>query len=257
MRQLTAFTKKELMQAVRSGRILILSILFCLFGIMNPAIAKLTPRMLEFLAEDMAESGITVGTVAVDALTSWTQFFKNMPILLIVFIIMFSNHLTEEYQKGTLINVLTKGLKQRSILISKMGVAVSVWTAGYFISFLITYGYNAYFWDNSAARHLTFSVFIFYLEGVWLITAIYLASAFFRSSSAVILTVGGMFCASYFIGFLPKLKEYVPTDLMNAGELILGKAEIEIYLAPLLVTVVLILLNIVIYARSDFLHLCQ
>ncbi len=43
MRQLFAFGKKEWMELVRSGKFLVLLILFCLFGIMNPAVAKLTP----------------------------------------------------------------------------------------------------------------------------------------------------------------------------------------------------------------------
>lgn len=38
-----AFMKKEWMENVRTGRIWILLILFGLFGVMNPAIAKLTP----------------------------------------------------------------------------------------------------------------------------------------------------------------------------------------------------------------------
>ena len=37
------FIKKELLDAMRSGKILILGIVFVLFGIMNPAIAKLLP----------------------------------------------------------------------------------------------------------------------------------------------------------------------------------------------------------------------
>ena len=45
MKSLIAFIKKEWMEQVRSGRLLILLILFTLFGIMNPAIAKLTPWM--------------------------------------------------------------------------------------------------------------------------------------------------------------------------------------------------------------------
>lgn len=35
--------KKEWMEQVRSGRLLILVIIFILLGIMNPAVAKLTP----------------------------------------------------------------------------------------------------------------------------------------------------------------------------------------------------------------------
>ena len=40
MRSLIAFIKKEFTEQLRSGRLIILGLLFVLFGIMNPAIAK-------------------------------------------------------------------------------------------------------------------------------------------------------------------------------------------------------------------------
>ena len=50
MRQLTAFTKKELRESLRTGRMPLLVILSVLFGIMNPLVAKLTPWMMENFA---------------------------------------------------------------------------------------------------------------------------------------------------------------------------------------------------------------
>ncbi|MBQ8311537.1 MAG: ABC transporter permease, partial [Clostridia bacterium] len=71
MNTLFAFFKKEWMEQVRTGRALILGIVFVLLGMMNPAIAKLTPWMLELMAESMAEIGMSTTAVAVDAMTSW------------------------------------------------------------------------------------------------------------------------------------------------------------------------------------------
>ncbi len=97
MKQLTAFTSKELLESVRTGKMLILSILFLLFGIMNPAIAKLTPWLMEILSENLTETGFSITSVEVNALTSWTQFYKNIPIAFLIFLLMFSNTLTGEY----------------------------------------------------------------------------------------------------------------------------------------------------------------
>ena len=87
MKQLTAFTKKELLEQLRSGRLVMLGGMCCIFGIMNPAIAKLTPWLLEILSDQLSENGMYVTEIEVDALASWAQFFKNMPVLLIVFIV--------------------------------------------------------------------------------------------------------------------------------------------------------------------------
>ena len=51
---------------------------------MNPAIAKLTPWLMEQFATSLQESGLVVTEVIVNAMTSWTQFYKNIPMGLIV-----------------------------------------------------------------------------------------------------------------------------------------------------------------------------
>ena len=63
--------------------------------------------------------------VRVDALTSWTQFYKNIPLALIIFLLIFSGILTVEYQKGTLINMITKGMNRWKILAAK-GIIMSI-----------------------------------------------------------------------------------------------------------------------------------
>ncbi|MHB9719894.1 ABC transporter permease subunit [Enterococcus faecium] len=124
MRQLIAFAKKELKENWRTGKIITLSALTVIFGIMNPLLAKLTPYLVQAMSTTLAESGISVQKITVDATTSWTQFYKNIPMLLIFFLLLFSGILTSEYQNGTIINLLTKGMKRWKIFLSKwiMGI---------------------------------------------------------------------------------------------------------------------------------------
>lgn len=51
MKSFIAFLKKEVFECIRSGELTFFCILFLIFGIMNPAIAKLTPWMLETLSD--------------------------------------------------------------------------------------------------------------------------------------------------------------------------------------------------------------
>ena len=119
MKSLLAFIKKETMEQFRSGRLMILGILFVLLGVMNPAVAKITPWLLEILADSLAESGMTVTPVTVSAMDSWVQFFKNMPLGLIVFVLLQSSLFTKEYQSGTLVLSL-KGLNALRSLFLKL-----------------------------------------------------------------------------------------------------------------------------------------
>ena len=205
MKSLLAFIKKETMEQFRSGRLMILGILFVLLGVMNPAVAKITPWLLEILADSLAESGMTVTPVTVSAMDSWVQFFKNMPLGLIVFVLLQSSIFTKEYQSGTLVLSLTKGLERFKVVVSKTVVLTVLWTVGYWLCFGITYGYNAYFWDNSVAQNLG---------------------------------TGSVVLASYLLGLLPKISKYLPTLLANGNPLIYGVAEAKTYIVAILITVV-------------------
>ena len=117
---MTAYIKKECMELTRTGKLLILGIIFILFGILNPAIAKLTPWLYEMLQDSFSEQGLIIGEVTVNAMTSWTQYFKNATMVVITIILLCSTGFTNEYQKGTLVQIVTKGLSRRKIYFSKL-----------------------------------------------------------------------------------------------------------------------------------------
>ncbi|MGN0155378.1 MAG: ABC transporter permease subunit [Lachnospiraceae bacterium] len=255
MTQLIAFTKKECMEVLRTGKFLILTILFILFGIMNPAIAKLTPWMMEEFSESLEGSGLTVTEVTVDALTSWVQFFKNVPMALIVFLLMFSGILTVEYQKGTLINMITKGLSRWKIVVAKTLVLFLFWSFGYWLCYGITYVYNAYFWDNSVAKDVGFASFCVYMIGIWLISLMMLMSTLVSAGSAVAVGTGGVFFVLYLLSMLPDIKEYLPTCLMGASGLLSGAGETGDYTWALIIaaglTVVQLIIAVMAFNRKN------
>ena len=112
MKSLLAFIKKDFLEQLRVGKLFIITALFVLFGIMNPLIAKLTPWLLEVMADALAESGMQITNVTVTAMDSWVQFFKNIPMALIAFTLIEGSIFTKEYSSGTLILALTKGLER-------------------------------------------------------------------------------------------------------------------------------------------------
>lgn len=244
MKQLRAFTKKEVLETIRSGKLLILILLFILFGIMNPAIAKLTPWLMEAMSESLAETGISVISAEVDALSSWAQFYKNIPVCTILFLLFFSSILTSEYQRGALVIMVTKGMKRWKILFAKLFVMAAFWTCGYWLCYGITYGYNAYFWDNSIASCLGMSAFCFYLLGLWLLSLLLLMSAVFRSGSSAAIAVFGVFCICYLLSLLPHLKEYLPVRLLSSSCLLSGTEHAASYNCSIFITVLLTLIQI-------------
>ena len=245
MKRFWAFLKKEFLETLRSGKLLILGILFSAIGIMNPAIAKLTPWFMEIFAEEFAESGIIITEIAIDALTSWTQFFKNIPIALIVFVFMFSNSFTQEYESQTLVLVLTKGLHRYKVILAKLLNMQIIWAFGYALCFLITYAYNAYFWDNSIAIGLIPPTINWWIFGAFTISLMVLFSVLSRKYSGVLLGTSAVLLASFVLGLLPKAAKYMPTSLMNSAALLIGQETWSDYTATIIVTAVLSVIGII------------
>lgn len=239
MRAFFAFVKRELLEAWRSGKLTILGILFVLFGIMNPAIAKLTPWMLEMLSDSLEENGMIVTAVTVNALTSWTQFFKNIPMALIVFVLIFGSSFTKEYESGTLVLLLTKGIARYKIVLAKAGTMLCLWSLGYWICFATTYAYNAYFWDNSEVSSLMTAVLNWWLFGVFTVALVVLFSTLVRGYSGVLLGTGATVFLFYLVGFLPKCARYMPTSLMSSTGLMIGTESAEDYLYTVVITALL------------------
>lgn len=217
-----AFLKKEWMEFCRTGRLLVLILIFALFGIMNPAFAKLMPWLLETFSESFADTGIVTTAVTVDAMTSWAQFYKNIPIGIIIFILINSGSFTAEYQKGTLVLVVTKGLSRRKIVFAKALMIFAVWTALYWFCFGITYGYNAFFWDNGIAEHLFLAAALTWLYGVWAAALLVFFSAAAMSGTQVLLGTGGAALGAYVLSMFPKLGKFLPAQLMDGMALLQG-----------------------------------
>lgn len=215
-----AFLKKEWMEWSRTGRFLILLLVFGLFGIMNPAFAKLTPWILKALSESLSDTGLVVTEVHINAMTSWAQFYKNIPMGLIVFVLLCSGDFTAEYESGTLIPVITKGLSRQKILASKAVFLYGSWTVLYFLCFGITYAYNEYYWDNSIAGNVFFAAVCTWLFGVWVIAFFILFSVLAGSSSHVLLGTGGVAFGVYLLGMFRKPASFLPAKLMKGMELL-------------------------------------
>ncbi len=238
MKSLFAFIKKECMEQFRSARLWITLTLFVLLGILNPAVAKLTPWLFEIMADSLAESGMIVTDVKVSAMDSWVQFFKNMPIGLIAFVLLQGAIFTKEYGSGTLVLSLTKGLERYKVVISKSGVLCTIWSIGYWLCFIITYLYNSYFWDNAVAQNLLLSVVCWWLFGVFVISLMTLFSTISISNTGVLLGTGAIVLVSYLVGLLPKANKYLPTRLMDGNSLIYGMTQSKEYIAAMIVTAV-------------------
>ncbi len=222
-----AFTKKEWRELWRGGKLFILLAIFVLFGIMNPAIAKLTPWLMEQMADELAGSGLTVSAMSVDASTSWAQFFKNAPMAVLLFLVLFAGCLTNECRRRTLIPLLTRGLSRHSVIAAKAVVMAAVWTVGYWLCFAITLGYNMYFWGDGEMARTALAATFFYLFGLWMIAMLLAFSVPAKSGTSVLAWLVLLVAVCYIAGMLPGVEQWLPTGLLSAGALAAGQGKAD------------------------------
>ncbi|WP_310603149.1 ABC transporter permease [Anaerosporobacter sp.] len=234
-----AFTKKEFLGCFRTSKLVVMAVVFLLLGIMNPVTAKLMPELFKSLNTE----GIIFTIPEPTALDSWMQFYKNVPQMgLIVLVIVFSGVLTNEISKGTLINVLTKGLKRSNVILAKMTMVTAVWTMCYILAFVVTYGYTVYFWPEQSCNNIVLAAVCLWLFGVLLLSAIMLGSVLVKGTSGCLLFVGGVVVLMFLINMIPKADAFNPIVLAAGNmNLITGAMAVGDLVKPIVVSVVLII----------------
>ena len=243
MKQLRLLLKKEFLELFRTKKALVLLIVFGIFGIMNPALAKLTPWMLSLMGDSLAEQGVTIGTIAVNAQTTWTQYFKNLMMEYILILALFSGIFAQEYQSGTLINLLSKGVSREKAALSKLVAVLICWTACYWLTFGITLGYTAYFWENALPNGICLAAISAYVLGVWLLSLEMAFASSLSSGMYALLLTGGVYVVFFALGMLPALTRFLPPRLGDGLSLLTGDMHPSDFLPALWISLALTLIQ--------------
>lgn len=240
MKKLYFFLKKELFESWRTSRCLILLIIFLIIGLMNPLLAKLLPEIIkqtigEGLANTLAEP---------TSFDSWTQFYKNYPQTgLIVLALMFSGIVSNEINKGTLINLITKGLRRWTVIIGKLLSLVIQWTLCLTVTFLVTWFYTQYYFPDNQSPHPFQAVFPLWIFQLLLVGLILFTSTIARNNYEGLLLSGGLILLFILLSVVKKLKYLNPLSLVTQNLVFLQKdAVVSDYWPAMLLSVLLFVL---------------
>ena len=214
MNGMISFVKKEWIEYLRTHKLLILLIVFVLFGIMSPLMAKLTPELLKSMMDEEMVNALQPNEPT--ALDSYAQFFKNVTQLgFIVLVLVCSSMLSNEIAKGTLIPFVTRGLHRSSILLAKLVVAIFVWTICYIACFLITWLYTMLLFPAVEVHSLFLGLAALWLFGVMLISFILIASTCFSAAYSVLVMVVAMVAVLFLLQMIGNIQAYNPLALVN------------------------------------------
>ena len=225
MRGFAAFTKKEFLEQLRTFKIFILLAVFFLFGMMSPLTAKLMPEIFK----NMDIEGMTISIPEPTVIDAYSQFFKNMSQMgILVLLLVFGGILSNELMKGTLINILAKGLPRHKVILSKYAAAIALWTLGYLLAAGTAYGYTVYLFDDAYVPNLIFSLFCLWLFGCFILALILLSSTLTYGNLSGLLLPGAAIVIMLMINILPKTERYNPITLASKNiALLSGEQEVS------------------------------
>ena len=257
MRGYRIFLKKELVEAYKTYKLLIMGAVFLIFGIISPLTAKMMPDIMKWVMEsDPSTAAMDLSRLFTDpkALDAWAQFYSNIGQMgLIVFVIVFSGMLSSELSKGTLTIILTKGLSRSAAILSKLTSAVLIWTGSYAIAFFASWGYTAYFFPGGKLPDLLFAGLCLWVFGVFLLAVTTLAAVLTKTSSIFcMLAVGAAVIALNLLNIVPKIGKYNPAALTGAPMKLLAEAVTPRGVYPALAVAVIGIIALTLFAVMLF-----
>ena len=213
MRAFIAFSKKELIESVKTQRLTILLIVFAIFGIMSPLIALMLPSIL---AGTELAPGMTIELPEPTAIDSWMQFFGNVGQMgMIAVLLIFAGITATELSKGTLLPLLTKGLPRHSVIMAKFAVAFLVWTLAYLLCLGIAQAYTAFYWDpvNIPLPYLLLAFAGPWIYGLLLIALLILGGVIVRGQYGSLLFTASLVLLMGVINIWPAANRFNPSTL--------------------------------------------
>lgn len=254
MKQLQVLLNNQLKEGIRSFKLWVILLIFIFLGILSPALAKLTPVIMENILPENA--GFKLPEIT--ALDSWQQFFKNVGQMgLIVFLILFLQLFWEDIQNGSLVLFLTKGLKRSMVIFSKWFYTGITWSLVYGLAFVITSIYTSTLFKEADIQHLFLSVFCLWLFGVFLYTSAFFAAMWTESFIGGLVGAGFFWLVGTILTFFPKTEYYSPVTLLSKTNELLTNPDIAANIGRSIgISVILVLvmfsLTVVKFQKKEF-----
>lgn len=244
MRIFLSLLKKEAIEGARTKKMISTFILFLIIGLISPLTAKLTPMILQ----SIATGNIDINVAPPSEIDSWTQFFKNISqIGMFGLAIILSTQMANEFQKGTLINLLSKGLPRYQVVLSKIFYNFILWFLAYFCSFIITYFYTKYFFGISfPIRNILMAALLPFIFGLFLISLEILAGVISGNViGTLILTTIGI-VIQLILSIRDEIVKYMPIALIGKPVNLIKGIGYDDYYVPIITGSILLILCIVI-----------
>jgi ABC-2 type transport system permease protein len=245
MTGLMPLLKKEIMEQLRTYRLLIVGCIFLFFGITTPLMLKYLPQIIELAGGAGMEITFPPPT-AIDSLVEYAGTLGQLGVLVAVLIAMGS--IANELRHGTAVITLSKPVSRAAFVNAKLIAMGLTFLVSLAAASLLCYGYTVWLIgkaDVSAfiGQNLLLGLFLVFCLAVTL-----MFSGLFKSS----LAAGGISIAVLIgqgvLSAIPRIGDFFPGRLLSWGNLLLTGGGKSYWLA-LAITAVIIIVCIYLAQR--------
>ena len=213
--------RKEMLEQWRSYRLLVVVVVFLIFGLGSPLLAKLSPQLIrlvpggEQLATLIPEPGLP------DAVGQYVKNLSQFGVLLAILLAMGS--VVQEKERGTAALVLAKPMSRSSFLLAKFAALAVTFTAATLLAAVGAYYYTLLlFGAMDLVGWLAMNLLMVAFFLVFVALSLF-ASTVSRSQAAAGAIAFGLLLIVLTVGAIPGLGRYLPTHLTTWGAgLVLG-----------------------------------
>lgn len=254
MNELCVLLKKEVKEYIRKHKILIILSVFILIGIISP----LGTKYLGAILQQLLPSGYEIKFRSPSEIEAYFQFFKNISQLgLIIFIFATVGIMSDEFEKKTIINILSKGINRGAVILSKFVVTSIIFLLSYTVSIMVFRYYTGIFWGNNIRIGVViYSSILIYFYGVLNISVNIFLGTIFENKILTLVVCFAFNIIQMFLGIFPQIARYLPVSSLSQCVYIV-EGKIDIYetipalLSTLFFTALLLITSIYLFNRKE------
>jgi len=245
--------RKELLEQWRTRRLLVVAVVFTIFGIGSPLLARYTPELIKAVGGANFEIIFPTPTLkdAVD------QFLKNVGQAgILTAILLAMGSVATEKERGTAALLLSKPASRAAFLAAKLTALATTLAISVLVASIGAYAYTAFLFETPEIVGWTGMTALLLLSFFGFAGLTFLGSTLMRSAIAAAgIGIGGMIVVAI-VSALPNVGPYTPVGLSGAPAeaLALGSDPgplIGPVLANVVLVVVLAMLSWVSFRRQE------
>jgi ABC-2 type transport system permease protein len=248
MNNLVTLIKKELLDAVRTNKVMVLAIVMLFVAISSPALAKLMP--LIFANIDM--KGLVIQIPDPTYLDAIDQFIKNLSqIAVFILIFQVAGVISDEKVRKTLDIILTKPISRAEFVLAKFFSAFAIIKIVFLASAVFFYAYTVSLFGT--VNFVDFAVVsLAVLLYLLVVAGITISASSMAKNTITAASIGLLFIlfANPLFGLIKGFAAYSPFYILSGYREIFATHDYSVLVKPVIVSVIIIANALLLSVRS-------